>query len=290
MVTPGKSNSCAWPAIFRRCAALALLAAGIFLAVRGIAPHLRPESKSGSTSVFSLSAPENSAAAEAPATHLRPLYPFSVIPGGVENRRELKNAIANDPVVAKHYEGFDVRKAKIISLDRDRIVYVSYRMGNDVFWTKRPIKLHKGEMVITDGKNEARTRCGNRISQSPQASTSAKEPLDALDGFPKAPILNVSTLPVGTSLTPPPAFPVQAEREHDGFAPPFLPIWGAPGFLPSPRANTPSSPVVPDGPIPPPPPGPPAVPAPEPSNLLLLSAGLSILLVWRTFRKRARIL
>jgi hypothetical protein len=66
----------------------------------------------------------------------RPLYPFSIIPGGVENAQELKNALAHDAVAESHYAGFNVAKAHVIRMDRDRAMYVSYRMGDRVFWTR----------------------------------------------------------------------------------------------------------------------------------------------------------
>ena len=40
----------------------------------------------------------------------RPVYPYSVIPGGVESAQELKNAVLRDSVVAGHYAGFRSRE------------------------------------------------------------------------------------------------------------------------------------------------------------------------------------
>ncbi len=48
-----------------------------------------------------------------------------------------------------------------------KLVYVSYRIGNKVFWTKHKLALRKGEAMLSDGTNMARTRCGNRISVLP---------------------------------------------------------------------------------------------------------------------------
>src|SRR5262249_38605676 len=33
----------------------------------------------------------------------RPIFPYSVVPGGVHNLREVKEAITSDPTVATHY-------------------------------------------------------------------------------------------------------------------------------------------------------------------------------------------
>jgi len=57
-----------------------------------------------------------------------------------------------------------------------RTAYVSYRIGNRVYWTRRRVTLKKGETVITDGKITARTRCANRVEEMPQQATSESEP------------------------------------------------------------------------------------------------------------------
>ena len=37
----------------------------------------------------------------------RPVYPYSVVPGGVQDAKELKWVAEHDPIVAAHYAGFD---------------------------------------------------------------------------------------------------------------------------------------------------------------------------------------
>lgn len=106
----------------------------------------------------------------------KPIYPYSVVPGGVEDVRELKWVAEHDPIVAAHYAGFDYSHARVVRLVLARTAYVSYRIGNQVYWTRRRITLHKGEKVITDGKITARARCGNRVEEVPQQATSALEP------------------------------------------------------------------------------------------------------------------
>ena len=106
----------------------------------------------------------------------RPVYPYSVVAGGVEDARELKWVAEHDPVVAFHYRGFNFANAHVVRLALEKNVYVSYRIGNNVYWTHHPIKLKKGEKVITDGNMTARTRCGNRVEEIPQQATSESEP------------------------------------------------------------------------------------------------------------------
>src|SRR5690242_20581611 len=36
----------------------------------------------------------------------RPVYPYSIIPGGAWSQPELRSALSRDPVAAEHYKGF----------------------------------------------------------------------------------------------------------------------------------------------------------------------------------------
>ena len=99
----------------------------------------------------------------------RPLYPYSVIPGGIESASELRKAVANDPVVAAHYAGFDFAHAHVVRLTEARSAFVSYRKGNAVFWTSKKLRLLAGETLITDGTHTSRTRCGNQVSDAPRS-------------------------------------------------------------------------------------------------------------------------
>ena len=95
-------------------------------------------------------------------------YPYSVVSGGVTTAAELVEASQNDPVVKAHYTGIDAGRLKPTPLGEDRKAYVSYRVQNEVFWTSKPVNLRKGELVLTDGENFVRARCGNRISETPR--------------------------------------------------------------------------------------------------------------------------
>jgi hypothetical protein len=127
----------------------------------------------------------------------RPVYPYSVVRGGVKDAQELKWAADHDPVVRAHYAGFDYDHARVVRLVLARTVYVSYRIGNRVYWTRHRVTLKKGETVITDGKMTARTRCANRVEEVPQQATSSSEPPAAKFEEPVQP----ST---GTAVTNPP--------------------------------------------------------------------------------------
>ena len=201
----------------------------------------------------------------------RPLYPYSVIPGGVESGPELKSAILRDPVTANHYADFDVAKARVVRLDRDQLAYVSYRMSGRIFWTSKKVKLPKGETVITDGAHEARTRCGNRVSETPGQPVSPGEPPpQALQ--PSQPPQQVSILlppEIDFPPAPPPAFPLgpppappEAPPGGGIIPPPYFPPVGGGG---SPPPSTPSTPPV----VPPP------VSVPEPGTFGMLVLGIA---------------
>lgn len=106
----------------------------------------------------------------------RPVYPYSIVPGGIEDANDLKRAAERDPVVGAHYAGFDYDHARVVRLTLDRTAFVSYRIGNHIYWMRRRITLHKGEKVITDGHMTARGRCGNRVEEKPQQEAAANEP------------------------------------------------------------------------------------------------------------------
>jgi hypothetical protein len=127
----------------------------------------------------------------------RAVYKYSVVPGGVRTVAELRWAAEHDPVVAAHYAGFDYDHARVVKLVLARTAYVSYRIGNKVYWTRHRVSLKKGETVITDGKMTARSRCANRVEEMPQQATSESEPPAEKFDEPVSPV-------PGTAITAPP--------------------------------------------------------------------------------------
>jgi hypothetical protein len=201
----------------------------------------------------------------------RRVYPYSVIPGGVESAADLRNSVARDPIVAKHYKDFDVERARVVRLTEPRALYVSYRLGNGVFWTKKPLMLPRGETVISDGEHIARTRCGNRVSEvaagpvlaaQPEFEAGPPEEAEALGGAPVpsselGPPIEVSLTPSPMSGLPStPGGPVAPGGGGGVIIPPIIPVPGGGGSTP---------PVI----------------TPEPEMLLMLSAGLTGVWLWR---------
>jgi hypothetical protein len=221
---------------------------------------------------------------------LRTSYPYSVIPGGVANAQELKSAAFHDSVVAGHYADFNLAKAHIVRLDRDRAVYVSYRLNDRIYWTKKTLKLLKGETLITDGVHEARTRCGNRVSDTPAEPVSPQEPPAKVMATPAEPVLIAANAPPVWPVMPPssPASPPEAPPGGGIIPPPVVPIVGGGPVSPH-HPTTPPTPPPPGTPppgTPPPgtPPGTPPVSTPEPGTSGMLVIGLLTLLAVGCFR------
>lgn len=221
----------------------------------------------------------------------RPVYPYSIVPGGVSSPRELKSAIASDPVVASHYSGFDLAKARVIQLKKDLAAFVSYRKGDHVYWTSHKLVIRAGESVITDGAHSARTRCGNRISEIAVKPVNSKDPTIAELETPEP---DARAFPEDSPLDPwivlNPVGPILArpESNNGGYFPPVVPFFFGGGSPSQPTQHRPPASLVPPGPplIPPPPdtPPPPAgqpppftppTMVPEPGSMLLLATGIS---------------
>jgi hypothetical protein len=148
---------------------------------------------------------EQTAVADAQG-HGRPVYPYSVIARGVYSRHELATILFRDRSVAEHYRDFIWTRAQLVTLHTARRAYVSYRIGDEIFWTRRKVLLKQGEPVLTDGKHYARARCGNRISDWPRTPTSKQEAPPVAFDTPSQ--LDLTRLPrLGPPKMPPPLNP-----------------------------------------------------------------------------------
>ena len=209
------------------------------------------------------------------------VYPYSVIPGGVKDSEDLRYAALRDYIVRRHYARFDFTHARLLRATEAREVYLSYRIRDSVYWTRRKVRLHPGELLLTDGKITARARCGNQISDTIQPEVSNEEPdvdvmdhpvlaVDAAPSLTPRPVLGAPDLPVGS--------PAPSQVFAGGFIFPYVPFGGpllggcAVGDIDKkgichhkpPRRGTVT---------------------PEPSTILLLASGLA-LIAWRYRRAR----
>lgn len=202
------------------------------------------------------------------------LYPYSVIPGGVESVEELRSALARDPAVAAHYAAFDLARARLVRMDQPRSAYVSYRLGGHIFWTSHKLTIRRGETVITDGDHTARTRCGNLVADVPMGPLSPREPTPEIFDtempmdMPMGPGPEVESPPTSEWMLKPPTIGISPPDPGGGVYIPFTPL----------PFDGPLLPITP------------SVPTPEPNILVLVAAGLAMLLVFRRGldRKRGR--
>lgn len=213
----------------------------------------------------------------------RLVYPYSVVPGGVTSAAELREIAAHDRTVADHYKGFDYSRGRIIQVNRPQLVYLSYRRGNHVYWTRKRVSLRKGEKLLTDGRITARTRCGNQVSALPQAATAPGEPTEAELDRPDRVASGVEMLsPVSLNsslLQLDPSIPIGPEGGGVGGPGVYVPlpiggpVAGSTGGCETTTAKATSSNCQP----PPPPPPPPPPTGPEPGTLVLMGSGAAAL-------------
>jgi len=212
----------------------------------------------------------------------RVIYPYSVIRGGVRSGEELAREMDRDAVVAAHFAAFDSSEARIERVRDEKMVHVSYRIQNQIFWTAKKVKLPQGENLITDGTTLARTRCGNRVSLEQQQPVSPDEPpVEVLD-TPMIPeredIVEVfAPLDIGDPS------PITGNPRQPAFIlPPFPPPPGA-WTIPTVPPITPRTPPLVVRPKTPPPeiPG-----VPEPGTLILLGSGLALHFLIRRIKSK----
>jgi len=218
----------------------------------------------------------------------RAVFPYSVIPGGVRDAKELSTVAAKDPVVAEHYSGFQIARARTLRLDRPAMMYVSYRLNSRVYWTRNRMTIPAGETLLSDGENFARVRCGNRLSPVAALPVSLSEPsaerLESPDFVP--PLLADLSPREGFAIDPLlaklPAFVPQPGSGPiaSGVPPVGVPPVGFPPILP-PGVTPPGGTTV-TPPVNPPPP----VSTPEPGSLTLLLTGAFIFAAFWLFLRK----
>lgn len=222
----------------------------------------------------SLEVPSSGPESRPTSAAARIIYPYSVIPGGVLTPEDVENAMTRDPVVASHYAGLNARSLRVVRLLEPRDAYVSYRIGDQVFWTSRKLRVKAGETVLTDGNITVRARCGNQVADAPLGPTSPVEPSAEIFDAPGAPALLANGGAggaAGASGGSSPAAESEWASAADSSQPRGTVLW--PGF--GPRRSTESGspgPIAGPGedppsfdPAPPPDPGPPtAGPTPDP--------------------------
>jgi hypothetical protein len=107
------------------------------------------------------------------------MYAYAVIPTGAHSVDEFIAARDSDPVVAEHYVDVAPAALRTERVTKPTTAYMSYRIGDSIYWTKHKMALTPGEQILTAGDTTIRGRCGNRLSDYPMSPTSDEEPVAA---------------------------------------------------------------------------------------------------------------
>lgn len=75
---------------------------------------------------------------------------------------------AAEPLVRQPYSGINQKEFNLFRLTRPADGYLSYRVGNRIFWTRQRLYLKPGEIWLGDGQKMIANRGGNRSSLAPR--------------------------------------------------------------------------------------------------------------------------
>lgn len=123
---------------------------------------------------------------------------------------DFKKLVNNDPVLARHFSGFDWKNAKMDKLEEAMFTYVSYRKGEKIKQTRKPVRLPKGDRYITDGSRYVRAYCCNDyVIAPPPVSSIEDSPKEIVAGPPLqlsagAPFKDMEAPPPLQGMTGPP--------------------------------------------------------------------------------------
>lgn len=177
---------------------------------------------------------------------------------------DFQKTVQNDAVLAAHFSGFNWENAKLGKQPTDVWTYVSYRKGDIIRRTSKPVKLPKGDGYISDGTRTVRTFCCNDYEVAPAPiKVSLAEPVERVDAPPRR-MQNESEVVAG----PPRQLSLGAASEDSAGAVPEAP----PKLPPShPTITKPTTKII---------------VTPEPGTLYLLGAGVAAFGIARLLRRK----
>jgi hypothetical protein len=85
----------------------------------------------------------------------------------INSVQDFRRTVRNDAVLSAHFSGFNWEQAKIGKQDKEIWSFVSYRKGDDIRRTSKPVRLPKGDRYVTDGVTVVRTYCCNDYVVAP---------------------------------------------------------------------------------------------------------------------------
>ncbi|MGA2428184.1 MAG: hypothetical protein ABSH13_06755 [Candidatus Acidiferrum sp.] len=215
---------------------------------------------------------------QTPVLHasFRPLN-FALLRGGFSSVDEFFERVHDDPVLHSFYGDCADRGASMHALPEDITAFTTFRKGDKIKWSQKPLLIKRGEYVMTFCGKTVLARCGNLISFAPMQPSEDVPPavLEAPSEPVETPlILEASSAGPAPVIPPAAAVPVANANSHRFFfIPPFyVPPGGSHSTPPPPAVIVPPPATVtppPSGSTPPPPPSgtpppPPVTPPPPP--------------------------
>jgi len=102
---------------------------------------------------------------------------------------DFRKTVLKDATLSAHFAGFNWGSAKLGKLDDAIWTFVSFRKGEVIRRTSKPVRLPKGDGYITDGIRTVRTFCCNDyvIAPPPMEVSMADpvKPIERVDGPPR---------------------------------------------------------------------------------------------------------
>lgn len=108
----------------------------------------------------------------------------------IQTIEDFRRTVQQDVTLSAHFAGFKWESAKLGKLDKAIWTFVSYRNGDTIRRTSKPVRLPEGDGYITDGVRTVRTFCCNDyvIAPPPSPEVSIAEPPkpeERVDGPPR---------------------------------------------------------------------------------------------------------
>jgi len=190
---------------------------------------------------------EPAAAAPMIPASFRPLN-FALLRGGFTSVDEFFERVHEDPILYSFYGDCADRNAAMHPLAEDIIVFSTFRKGAQIKWASKPLRVRKGEYVMTFCGKTVLARCGNLISMAAMQPSEdvppalLETPVDAIE-----PPLSYAAAPTADVIAPAATVIPAAAAVHGSrffFIPPFyIPSGGShntplqPGGVPPPTSH-----------------------------------------------------
>jgi hypothetical protein len=187
------------------------------------------------------SAQHNDMSAKAEPAAAAPI--FALLRGGFTSVDEFFERVKEDPILHSFYGDCSDRNASVHPLAEDITVFSTFRKGAQIKWASKPLRVRKGEYVMTFCGKTVLARCVNLISMDAmQPSEDVPPALLETPVDPIEPPLSYAAAPTADAITPAAVVPVAAVHGSRFF---FIP----PFYIPSGGSH--NTPLQPAG-VPPP--------------------------------------